>query len=331
MQCFGGMSLPKSLSRNGRSGRQSRSVSLRSDETAGYSLPEELGRENERHRRLQINPGEVLDRITAALGAIPAAMTSTTDALVNLSFLERKQGGQTDKQGHLLRRVSSVSQPSFGPTAEQASKLSWTVSRKVLEDTISQQAAHDLAESTPDLRSEEARLRDRLKLLKLDMHVMQGDGNCQFRSVSFCLYGTEDHHGHVRRKAIEYMRQRSEEFEMFLGEEYPQYLGGMERSRTWGDELTLRAIAEVYNLVINVITSTHKNWFLRYSPSSGTAPREVFLTYISPLHYNAVRRRSGLAPLRESFKVGRQNSQVERAYLQSLQPGSGQVEAMAVA
>lgn len=103
---------------------------------------------------------------------------------------------------------------------------------------------------------------------------MEGDGNCQFRSASFGLYGgrqqrnrmagtgaaapagrtaaaaccltlsprvrhcvtapprsspscpagTPRHHGRVRAAAVAYMQQRRQDFEAFLGEEFPQYI-----------------------------------------------------------------------------------------------------------
>lgn len=42
------------------------------------------------------------------------------------------------------------------------------------------------------LAAEEARLQQRLWKLKLEHFVMEGDGNCQFRAVSFGLYGARE-------------------------------------------------------------------------------------------------------------------------------------------
>lgn len=90
----------------------------------------------------------------------------------------------------------------------------------------------------------------------------------------------------------------------FDGEgELKRYLKQMSRARTWGDELTLRAVVEAYGCVAHVVTSEPANWYLVYSPESGDdrptppcpkgakAPRagkEVFLSYVSPIHYNAI-------------------------------------------
>lgn len=51
-----------------------------------------------------------------------------------------------------------------------------------------------------------------------------------------------------------------------------------------------RAVCEAYGIVINVITSDQQHWFMRYEPEAQPKKRmEVFVTYIAPIHYNAVR------------------------------------------
>lgn len=114
----------------------------------------------------------------------------------------------------------------------------YSVSRRVLEDAIVAEADRD-RHAPADLQTEETRLRQRLARLRLDMLVMQGDGNCQFRAISFGLYGTEDRHAEVRGRAIAYMRRNPHAFAVFLGEDYRAYLENMARPGAWGDELTL--------------------------------------------------------------------------------------------
>lgn len=51
-----------------------------------------------------------------------------------------------------------------------------------------------------------------------------------------------------------------------------------------------RAVCEAYGIVINVITSDQQHWFMRYEPEAQPKKSmEVFVTYIAPIHYNAVR------------------------------------------
>ena len=35
----------------------------------------------------------------------------------------------------------------------------------------------------------------------------------------------------------------------------------MSRNKTWGDELTIRAVADAYNVNVHVITSENENWY----------------------------------------------------------------------
>ena len=83
----------------------------------------------------------------------------------------------------------------------------------------------------------------------------------------------------------------------------------MTRSRTWGDELTLRASVEAFGCVAHVVTSEEANWYLVYTPEAPppadvevlvtklcktsklqppSKKKEAFINYISPIHYNAV-------------------------------------------
>jgi hypothetical protein len=71
------------------------------------------------------------------------------------------------------------------------------------------------------------------------------------------------------------------------GSEWKSYVGGMKRSRTWGDELTLRAIADSFGCCIHVVTSTEQNWYLKYEAEAPRTPaKAVFISYIAPIHYN---------------------------------------------
>ena len=78
----------------------------------------------------------------------------------------------------------------------------------------------------------------------------------------------------------------------------------------WGDELTIRAAADAFGCTVHVLTSDAENWHLRYTPAGmarqpslasaeladgSGAGRRLFLTYISPVHYNCIRRTT--APL----------------------------------
>ena len=49
--------------------------------------------------------------------------------------------------------------------------------------------------------------------------------------------------------------------------EYALFLQNMAQDKTWGDELTLKAAADEFNVVIHIITSEKENWYLKVSLS----------------------------------------------------------------
>ena len=77
---------------------------------------------------------------------------------------------------------------------------------------------------------------------------------------------------------------------MFDEGELETYLAAMRLPRTWGDELTLRAFSDCYHVCVHVVTSTDgEHWHLCYEPQGeGAAKKHCFLTYLSPVHYDAL-------------------------------------------
>jgi len=151
-------------------------------------------------------------------------------------------------------------------------------------------------------------IEQRLQNFGLRMKIMEGDGNCQFRSLAFNLFGDQGHHAATRKAVVGQMKKHSDFFSMFFETEieFEKYLRDMSRARTWGDELTLRAAVEAYGCEAHVVTSEPANWYLVYQPDNPGADidesvaacpkgcplppagKHVFLSYISPIHYNAI-------------------------------------------
>jgi hypothetical protein len=154
--------------------------------------------------------------------------------------------------------------------------------------------------------SASSNIEARLRPLALEMVIMEGDGNCQFRALADQLFGSQIHHKAVRAAAMAHMVAHRDYFSMFFdGPEFARYTKDMQKSRTWGDELTLRAAVEAFGCKAYVITSDEANWYLAYTAETardeaalGRAlgrslkpPRigkEVFISYVSPIHYNAI-------------------------------------------
>ena len=158
------------------------------------------------------------------------------------------------------------------------------------------------------LENATARLCKRLERLSLRLRVTQGDGNCQFRAISYQLFGSEDLYDMVRERSVSYLAENRRDYEEFLGgrEDFEKYCSQMRRDKTWGDEMTLCGACSAFECVINVITSESSNWFLQYWPKDGNnedkvanasgaaaakKAKEIFIGYTFPLHYDAIKGR----------------------------------------
>ena len=64
---------------------------------------------------------------------------------------------------------------------------------------------------------------------------------------------------------VAHLRSRAAEFAFYVGDdgEWAEYLSKMSVTRTWGDELTLRAANEAYGCAVHVVTTEPENWLLR--------------------------------------------------------------------
>ncbi|CAE8640520.1 unnamed protein product [Polarella glacialis] len=103
-----------------------------------------------------------------------------------------------------------------------------------------------------------------------------GDGNCQFYSLAWEMYKDTSKHAAVRSAVLEYLRGPSgADFATFYAPEFPSqpqsfggYLDLMAQDYIWGDQITLQAAADVFNLKIHVLTSAEYDAFAQ-PPGSG--------------------------------------------------------------
>ena len=142
-----------------------------------------------------------------------------------------------------------------------------------------------------DIQNAQVRLLHRLRSMGLTQVIMGDDGNCQFRALSWQLYGTQNLHGTVREDVVKWMRNNASSFMPYFDgkSEFEAYLTQMSRNRTWGDELTVRAACDLHRRKVHIITTEEMNWYLSYVPEGERSEGHIFLTYISPIHYNTVK------------------------------------------
>ena len=251
--------------------------------------------------------GSTFTESLASAGVQPV-VKSTRDAEKNEVLQQRQQSMRMSVSGEAAAntRFALTSTPPR-PLSHRMSRLG-TMVRGNLVKNLEKMSQEPQLLQQPSLGTARG-LTQRLASLGLASVEMEGDGNCQFRSIADQLFGSQEHHLVVRSVAMAHMRDVAADFFGMYFEsprEYAAYLTDMSRSRTWGDELTLRACVEAFGCIAHVVTSEHANWYLVYQPETlpdaralaelcakkGLVPprakKEIFVSYISPIHYNAV-------------------------------------------
>ena len=121
---------------------------------------------------------------------------------------------------------------------------------------------HGLSYRDTKQTTERVHLNKTLREKGLREKKIKGDGNCQFRAVADQLWGDEEKYNDVKLCAIhdlETNHSRDPEF-MWPASEDDGYIDRLKRNGTYGDDLTLHAIANDMGIRIIVISDhAHEN------------------------------------------------------------------------
>ncbi|CRG99176.1 OTU-like cysteine protease, putative [Plasmodium relictum] len=114
------------------------------------------------------------------------------------------------------------------------------------------------------------------------------DGNCLFRAVSDQLYNHEDNYKEIRKKVVDHLSKKEEEYKNFVeyDESYKSYIERISLDGTWGGQLELQAIGEIYN--VNILIYQENGCILEIKNHSDEK-KCIQLHYASSEHYNSVR------------------------------------------
>jgi len=134
-------------------------------------------------------------------------------------------------------------------------------------------------------------LKQQLKKLKLEEVYVPGDGNCQFHSISYVLkaFNIQKSYKKLRKKAINYIKDNKKYYEQFIYDiSFKQYIKNLKNGE-YGDNLTLDAMANIYDLRIKVLRDKARSNVIN---SRGT--NKVIIIYWGDdgddAHYNATRK-----------------------------------------
>ncbi|KFG50737.1 OTU family cysteine protease [Toxoplasma gondii p89] len=94
-----------------------------------------------------------------------------------------------------------------------------------------------------------------LQAYGLELELIVPDGNCLFRAFADQHCGKQERHGEYREKAVDYIEAHAEDFQCFLSEEeesFKKYVNRMRRLGTWGSQVELQALSQVYEVSLFV-------------------------------------------------------------------------------
>ncbi|EFP12534.1 CRE-DUO-3 protein [Caenorhabditis remanei] len=117
--------------------------------------------------------------------------------------------------------------------------------------------------------------------------VIDGDGNCFFRAISWFLTGTEGHHKQVRKVLVEYMKNNQSALEKHCtAPSYERHVRDMSKDATWATGCEIAAISKLLN--VNIYTFLPSGWSLQ-QPQTGVASKKgsIYLNNLSE-HYEPV-------------------------------------------
>ena len=115
------------------------------------------------------------------------------------------------------------------------------------------------------------------------MHNPPGDGNCQFGELCFWLNRLGIHRSpeKVREEIVEYLGNNPTDTEGLPLELYAvpwsQYLQSMATDGTYGNQITLQAAADLYNIEVLVVSTLGYNATTLISPTASIPNARVQL------------------------------------------------------
>lgn len=93
--------------------------------------------------------------------------------------------------------------------------------------------------------------------------------------------------------------------EHFTGMKWDDYLNEMSRDGTYGDEITLRAVSEIYNVEINIVSTLGHGGFRRISPQNSEPMHQITLGHFAEgqgFHYIVLNGNNNNQPLESELE-----------------------------
>ena len=137
-------------------------------------------------------------------------------------------------------------------------------------------------------------------LLKNNMQIkeVKSDGNCMFRAVSDQVYGKDEYYELLREKCMDYIVILRNFFEPFIEDDFDFYIKEKRKNQTWGDDIELEALSEIYNRPIEIykgsnipLKTFHENKYFSDDEeykNNNFSLTPIRLSYHNKNHYNSI-------------------------------------------
>eukprot|EP00946_MAST-07B_sp_MAST-7B-sp1_P004440 g4440.t1 len=142
------------------------------------------------------------------------------------------------------------------------SNLDPSIDSQNLRDTFERFGVVKLAEISTDQRKSTslspkvcgfAPCLEMLKGRGLDMVVVENDGNCLFRAVATCLWGSDERHLELRKRVADKMLSIKHEIAPFLDStSVEKYVESVSHSKFWAGHLELSVIQMIFKKRIHI-------------------------------------------------------------------------------
>ena len=147
------------------------------------------------------------------------------------------------------------------------------------------------ASKKTDIDELEEKFQKKLELYNYDLHIVSGDGNCLFRSISDQIYGTDKHNLIIREKCMDYIEKNSIFYSQYIegGEkQMPEYIKRKRKSGVWGDNMEIQALSEIYKRPIEIYINPDKPITSFSNVSHDKKRFPIKISYHGNKHYNSI-------------------------------------------
>ena len=133
-------------------------------------------------------------------------------------------------------------------------------------------------------------LAEYLKQFELRMKEAGGAGDCQFKAVSMAMHGEATAHVGLRAMCVAELRKSVGDWTAFVQGSYQSYCTAMAKQGTWGDHLTLQAMACMLEKDMQVFSVRDEKVRVLKLQSAGEGRRgaAISLAYLGGCHYMCI-------------------------------------------